>query len=267
MSDEPSATSSGSLAFDGAAEYYDETRAIDEHALGETIDVLEEELGGRGRVLEIGVGTGILALPFAARGVPLAGLDLSSPMMRKLVEKAGGGAPLPLVQADASRTPFRDEAFGGAYARWVLHVIPAWRDVVSEVCRVVRPGGVVLIEPAGSRGRWRELWVRFQETTGGDVTATGFDVAEGFGGLDEAFATHGAVPRALPSRSVPGRVTFDQFFDRIERRRYSWTWRLSEEDLRHAVAEIRPWAEHRWGRLDAPIDAEFLIEWRAYDLS
>ena len=63
MSDEPSATSSGSLAFDGAAEYYDETRAIDEHALGETIDVLEEELGGRGRVLEIGVGTGSSPCP------------------------------------------------------------------------------------------------------------------------------------------------------------------------------------------------------------
>jgi len=255
-----------SLAFDRAAEYYDETRAIDEAALADTIDLLEAELGGRGPVLEIGVGTGIVALPFAARGVPLAGLDLSLPMMRKLVEKAGGRAPLPLVRGDATRMPFREDAFGGAYARWVLHVIPAWRDAVGELCRVVRPGGLVLVEPAGSRGRWRELWVRFQEVTGGDLMATGFDVGEGFGDLDTAFVAHGAAPRALPTRMVPGRVTFEQFFDRIERRRYSWTWRISEEDLQRAIAEVRPWAEERWGRLDQPLDPEFPMMWRAYDL-
>ena len=64
---------SESLAFDRAAEYYDETRKVGESVMTRTVDLLEEELAGRGRVLEIGVGTGLIALPLAARGVPLAG--------------------------------------------------------------------------------------------------------------------------------------------------------------------------------------------------
>ena len=98
------------------------------------------------------------------------------------------------------------------------------------------------------------------------MTAIGFDVAEGFGGLDEVFATHGASrARCRRGRCPAGSRSTSSSTARAAR--YSWTWRLSDEDLRRAVAEMRPWAEHRWGRLDAPIDAEFLIEWRAYDLS
>jgi len=266
VSDEPAGTPGGSLAFDRAAEYYDETRAIDEAALADTIDLLEAELGGRGRVLEVGVGTGIVALPFAARGVPLAGLDLSLPMMRKLVEKSGGRAPLPLVRGDAMGMPFREDAFGGAYARWVLHLIPAWRDVVAELCRVARPGGVVLIEAGGYTGRWHELWLRFQEVTGGDMATVGLDVREGFAQLDAAFTAHGGVFRALSQPIVSDPVTVEQFLDRVSRRLNSWTWRISEEGLQRAIAEVRPWAEERWGRLDQPLDPEHPMMWRAYDL-
>jgi SAM-dependent methyltransferase len=260
-------TPRASLDFDRAAEYYDETRAIDEAALADTIDLLAAELGGRGRVLEMGVGTGILALPLAAVGVPLAGLDLSLPMMRKLVEKAGGRAPVSLVRADATRMPFRDGTFGGAYARWVLHLIPAWRDAVGELCRVVGGGGTVLIEAGGYTGRWHEMWLRFQEITRGDMATVGLDVRGGFDELDAAFASQGATFRALPLRVVVDPVTVEEFFDRLERRLYSWTWRISEDDLRRAIAEVRPWAAERWGRLDVPLDPEHPMMWRAYDLA
>ena len=68
-------------------------------------------------------------------------------MLAKLVEKAGGASPFPLVHGDATRMPFADDAFGGAYLRWVLHLIPDWRDALVEVVRVVAPGGVLLVVP------------------------------------------------------------------------------------------------------------------------
>ncbi|HEX9717352.1 MAG TPA: hypothetical protein VGA93_05350 [Actinomycetota bacterium] len=43
--------------------------------------LLAGELPGRGRVLEVGVGTGQIAPPLAEAGVPMAGLDLSMPMV------------------------------------------------------------------------------------------------------------------------------------------------------------------------------------------
>ena len=53
----------------------------------------------------------------------MVGLDLSGQMLGKIVEKAGGRIPFPLVMAGATRLPFGDDRFGGAYARHVLHLI------------------------------------------------------------------------------------------------------------------------------------------------
>ena len=58
--------------------------------MARTIELLASELLGRGRALEVGVGTGLLALPLHEAGVSLAGLDLTPAMMARLVEKAGG---------------------------------------------------------------------------------------------------------------------------------------------------------------------------------
>src|SRR6478736_3362201 len=48
------------------------------------------ELAGDGAALELGIGTGRIALPLAERGVPVHGIDLSSAMVARLREKAGG---------------------------------------------------------------------------------------------------------------------------------------------------------------------------------
>ena len=116
-----------SVGFDRAAEYYDRTRAISDQALGRMVDVLEEELRGRGPCLEVGVGTGMISLPLAAAGVPLTGVDLSEPMLAKLAEKAGGRPPFPVALADATALPFAGQAFGGMLMRHVLHLIPRWQ--------------------------------------------------------------------------------------------------------------------------------------------
>ena len=76
----------GSVAFDRAAHYYDATRGLTAEATARTVQILRAELYGR-KCLEIGVGTGRIGLPLFHAGVQMTGLDLSMPMMRKLVEK------------------------------------------------------------------------------------------------------------------------------------------------------------------------------------
>ena len=56
---------SDSVSFDRAASFYDATRALTPEAMAAVQALLRSELQGRGRCLEIGVGTGRMALPLA----------------------------------------------------------------------------------------------------------------------------------------------------------------------------------------------------------
>lgn len=79
--------------FDRIADSYDETRSLSPDVTGAIARVLERELEGRGRCLEIGVGTGRIALPLHARGIPMAGIDLSARMIGGSSRRALAGRP------------------------------------------------------------------------------------------------------------------------------------------------------------------------------
>jgi SAM-dependent methyltransferase len=254
----------GSVSFDRAADYYDATRRIDERALAETIEILTRELGGRGPILEIGVGTGQLALPLAGRGLPVVGLDLSAAMLAKIVEKAAGRA-IPLVRGDATRLPLADGSFGGGYARWVLHLIPNWREAVAELCRVVRPGGVVVIWPGGYSGLWQEVWLRYVEEVGEAVAPPGLDARRRPEELDEAFASLGAERRDLPEVTYVSGKSLSRFFDEVAAKMFSWTWGIPDDDLERATRNVRAWALERYGDLEHQ-EPRVPVSWRAYDL-
>ena len=75
-----------------AARYDDpSSEMFDPAVVNPAVDLLAE-LAGSGRALELGIGTGRIALPLAQRGVPVHGIDLSQAMVAKLRTKPGGEA-------------------------------------------------------------------------------------------------------------------------------------------------------------------------------
>ncbi|GAA5054996.1 SAM-dependent methyltransferase [Thermocatellispora tengchongensis] len=75
-----------------AATYDDSSgEMFQQSVIDTTADVLAELAGG-GRALELGIGTGRIALPLARRGVPVHGIDLSRAMVARLRAKPGGEA-------------------------------------------------------------------------------------------------------------------------------------------------------------------------------
>jgi ubiquinone/menaquinone biosynthesis C-methylase UbiE len=86
-----------SVNFDRAAAYYDATRALPAGTMDRLTAMLAAELGGRQPCLEVGVGTGRIALPLRRRGITLAGIDISGAMLRRVAVNAGGRSPVPLV--------------------------------------------------------------------------------------------------------------------------------------------------------------------------
>ena len=253
-----------SVAFDRAAEVYDATRAISEEAMARTIELLTGEVAGRGRVLEVGVGTGLLALRLHEAGLNLAGLDISAPMVSQLVQKAGGTVPFPLVIGDATGMPFADASFGGAYLRWVLHLVPDWRGLIAEVARVVRPGGEFLASLGTCGGPRQEIRERFGELLGVSLDPVGLGWDD-FASLDRAMAELGTTARELPPIHEGSDESLGEYLVQIERGLWSWTWDLPEADRLRAVAELRPWAEERFGPLDEGRPFEYATRWRAYD--
>ncbi|HKE53457.1 MAG TPA: class I SAM-dependent methyltransferase [Actinomycetota bacterium] len=254
-----------SVRFDRAAEHYDTTRAISDEAMASTIELLAAELEGRGRALEVGIGTGLLALPLHEAGVPLAGLDLTPAMMAKLVEKAGGASPFPLVQGDATRMPFGDDVFAGAYLRWVLHLIPNWGDALAEMARVVEPGGVLLVNLGAFDEPTTEIRRRFSAITAVQTDPVGLMWGE-LDELDARMEVLGAAVRLMPPIPQEEEESLGEFLDGIAEGRWSWTWNVSEGARLSAVEELRPWSEERYGPLDRISRVELETVWRAYDL-
>jgi ubiquinone/menaquinone biosynthesis C-methylase UbiE len=145
----------GSVNFDRAADFYDQTRTLPADSMAAITELLAAELAGRQPCLEIGVGTGRIARPLRDRGIALAGVDISAGMLARLVADAGGEPPFPLLRADATRLPLCAGGFGAVLAVHVLHLIPDWRVAVDEALRVLRPGGALV---AGLQGQGRAQW-------------------------------------------------------------------------------------------------------------
>jgi SAM-dependent methyltransferase len=75
-----------------AATYDDSSDGMFDPAFADTVAEALAGLAGGGRALELGIGTGRIALPLARRGVEVHGIDLSRAMVARLRAKPGGDA-------------------------------------------------------------------------------------------------------------------------------------------------------------------------------
>lgn len=257
----------GSLGFEHAVGYYDETRGLSPEVQAETARVLKEELGAQGSVIDIGAGTGLLTVPLAQAGVRVHGLDLSGGMLDRLSRKATRArVRIPIVVGDATMLPYADDAFDGAVMRHVLHLVDEWRRVLGEVVRVVRPGGAFLVSITDYTGLYHELQLRFLRAAGDLPIAVGLrpDDPES---LETQMRELGARRTAI--RVVRGErtLTIAAFLRNMQRGMYTWTWAADRETRKRAVGEVRSWAASRFHHLHRPVEPQFEIEWRAFRLA
>ena len=128
------------MVYDTIADWY-ETEFLAAQAGGDPIGVhaaLRELLvdGDGSLCLEVGCGTGTHAAQVREQGWTPVGVDLSAGMLRHAAGR------LPIARGDATRLPVRDESVRAVIAMMVHTDMPAYPEVVREVARVLRPGGV-----------------------------------------------------------------------------------------------------------------------------
>jgi len=127
----------------------------------------------QGRVLEVGVGTGI-SLPRYRRHLEVTGIDLSPEMLdkaRERVRKLGLSHVKDVLEMDAQELEFEDESFDTVVAMYVMTVVPDPGKVMEELERVCRPGGQILIlnhfsQEHGVRGFVEKVMAPFAEKLG-----------------------------------------------------------------------------------------------------
>jgi phosphatidylethanolamine/phosphatidyl-N-methylethanolamine N-methyltransferase len=114
-----------------------------------------------GRILEVGVGTGI-SLPDYARTNRLVGVDISAPMLRKAAERVAEHK-LDNVDAlavmDAKHLAFPDDSFDVIVAQYVITAVPDPEATLDEFARVLKPGGeIVLVNHIGAESGARKAF-------------------------------------------------------------------------------------------------------------
>jgi hypothetical protein len=188
-------------------------------------------LAGDGAALELGIGTGRIALPLAARGVPVHGIDLSAAMVAQLRAKPGG-ADIGVTVGDFATTRVPGE-FALAYlvfnTIWNLTTQDAQVACFRTVAAHLAPGGCFVVE-VGVPGVQRLL---------PDQTMAVFAASDDHWGIDEydvvnqGLVSHhfSVVDGVLQKSSIPFR--------------YAWP---AELDLMAQLAGMR--LRERWGDWD-----------------
>lgn len=251
-----------SLTFDRAVEFYDKTRGLPDDVMERVLELIRPHLKSRS-CIEIGVGTGRFALPLAAAGVEIVGIDLSEPMLRRLIAQREGDRPA-VVLCNALRLCFDDATFDTGLACHVFHLIPEWKQALAEHLRVVRPGGVIAHD-YGDFGHyeWRELMSEFLATAGLPEKHRGANEAEE---VDDAARTLGAEVEVLEPIHGVRRISLARSIKGLERGTFSITWGADDVTRKRAADHVRAWAQERFGDLEVEREIPFVVRWRLYRL-
>lgn len=254
------------LPFDQAVPYYDQTRSEPGWVMQRVADSFLRiaRATHRSKILEVGVGTGRIAMPLLERGLQIVGADLSLPMMREFRKKiVKSDLHFALVQTDAASLPFRDESFDAIYAVHVYHLIPRWQTALLDARRILKRGGRILISfhYRAPNSPTRKIRLKLAEL----ARERGFDISRPGAKSDQEIREElekwdGGLRVVNVARwkeeSIPTQV-----LEHVRARIYSDAWLLPAEVQEELTPHLGEWAETEFKDMSRPIEAEAEFNW------
>ncbi|MFQ5977412.1 MAG: class I SAM-dependent methyltransferase [Candidatus Heimdallarchaeota archaeon] len=132
------------ISFDRIAEDYDRTRWIPSNLSDGFINRLSQEVPLGSRILEIGVGTGRLAIPLSHLDYEVLGVDISMLMLNIARQKTKKNEKiLHLLQADATHLPIKEKTLDLCLFVHILHLIRDWKKAIDIGERLLRNHSIV----------------------------------------------------------------------------------------------------------------------------
>ncbi len=251
---------SESVNFDRAAGFYDETRGFPPGVNALAMRRLAELAGftPSSKALEIGVGTGRIAIEVSRYVERMIGIDISRAMMDKLRGKAGGDRVC-LIQGDATTLPLPSGVFDAVIAVHVFHLIPGWREALNEISRVLGPRGHLIVgfhrHNDSEMGR---LWASWRHAVRGKEETVGVNYYDYDTFLtDRGWTLIDTVQHEYCETRRPSML-----LQALEERHYSSTWAMTDEDVAKGIAAMREQIEEDFGDPDQELEltSEFVMQ-------
>ena len=265
-----------SISFDRAADHYDATRGYSPETAGAIGAALFQAAGARpgSHLLEMGIGTGRIAVPLLAHGANVTGVDISPRMVERLranLAAQRAAAPdlpwgtLDVRIADMTALPFAAETFDAVVAVHVFHLVPGWLRALDEALRVLRRGGALLIGQDRYPGAESEVildhWAAIVREMGG---GSGLDSvgAPLLRAVLEELRGRGLLVEETRAVTWTTHRSPRGVLDYVAGRSGSRTWRVPDDIFAASLQRLEAWAGARYGdTLDTPREeqAEFVI--------
>lgn len=276
-----------SLSFDAIAHLYDQTRGYPDDVAAHVTRAIVRNAQATAQTdfLEVGVGTGRIALPLASLGHSYTGVDISAKMLALLDEKARmmgwqekrqawGNYPdeeidysvsvvrfghaesassLRLVNADIKHIPFHTASFDSVVAVHIFHLIADWQDALSEVLRVLRPGGRLLHcwdtyekSETSVTQNMNDKWYALVSELGGTVRRPGASIPVVKHWLCEhGLHTDDELVYVWKQKVIPRAA-----LEYIAKRYWSTTWSVDDAIFATSIERLWAWASDYYTDLD-----------------
>jgi len=219
-------------------------------------------------VVDVGAGTGRVAIAMAITGRRVIAVDPARPMLDTLRSKAKE-LSVCVVVGEGARLPFPAACADAVVLARTMYLMPDWREVIDEALRVLKPGGRVLHE--WGNGSADEDWVKIREKLRWLFEATGVETPFHPGARSEEEVHRLLIERGashLEDVHVGGgtTMTLGDFVRRIVAGEFSYTWEVPADVRPPCLSELERWARASFD-LDRPAVIPRDVNWTIYGRS
>ncbi len=251
-----------SVAFDRAAGYYDQTRGFPagEERPAAALFAKAGSLSKTSRILEVGIGTGRIALPVSEFVGQIVGVDIARPMIKRLLEKRTTEQIYP-IEADGTQLPFADGSFDAVMAVHIFHLIPNPRGVLAEMARVLKPGASLIHgwDEGETRSVPRDVWGADPVDQNEKLTAMPWTDRKTFP-IEAGWRYMGdELKHAYHYLKAPQGT-----LDEVQNRVWSHTWRMSDDQIAEAVNKIKTYLAEHFEDPTKPVEHQAAFHVQAY---
>jgi SAM-dependent methyltransferase len=251
--------------FSGNSKIYDRRHGAFPELLAQAV---ADRLPRDAPIIDIGAGTGRVAVALANNGFQVVAVDPALPMLQTMRRKSGE----PLVQAvaaDGTRLPFRRNSAGAVVLARLLYLVADWRGLLREAKEVLMQGGILLHE--WGNGEDGEAWVQVREKARSLFREAGVETPfhPGAGSeaeVDSCLRDLGFHRREQIEAGAGPAVTLADFLDRIRSGEFSYVWNVPRDVQDFCLPRLRSWCESRFDLYQpAPMPAQ--LRWVVYENS